>query len=434
MNTLKTDRRYIVNLLNRLNVEYCELPFNSLGIMLKADKVPLSHTLDFFLGYFNYQGISSQIPALALDPQPGEKVLDIAAAPGSKSTQIAALMENRGELYLNDISKGRLQSLNVNVQRAGVLNEIILNMAGERFGTLFAEYFDKILVDAPCTALGTLPGSPEVAGWWSYHKLEKLCVSQKQMLISALKALKPGGELVYSTCSIAPEENEALIQWLLDNYPVKILKIPLKKHISCDDGLTNYNGQSFDREMAGAIKIYPHEHGMEGFFVIKLKKHGSIGKKDKSVTVSFIPTLHYNEDEIKNELNSISDLWGINHSVWKDFRFIKTSQRIWMMCRKIKQVPAQRLHNAGILLAERRLSGWKLTNQSAQYLNGEINHRKIELTDKQLISFFADGSMKITGLEYGYYVLERESKAVATLYSANGQIKIRLPHVFRLAV
>lgn len=434
INSLKTNIDEMRDRLNQLKVDFTNLSFNPLGFILNHDHIPLSHTLEFFQGYFQYQGISSQIPALVLNPQPEERVLDMAAAPGSKSTQIAALMRNQGQLYLNDISKNRLQSLNVNVQRAGVTNEIILNMAGERFGKLFPDYFDKILVDAPCTALGTLAVSPEVADWWSYKKLKKLTVSQKQLLISAFKALRPGGELVYSTCSIAPEENEVIVQQLLENYPVKIEEIPLKKLVACNDGLTMYDEQNFDTSLSKAIRIFPHRHNMEGFFVIKVKKLDSQIKNKNPVSVNWIPTLAHDDPLIKNELISISQLWGIKKKYWNVYRYIITKSRIWMLCGKIRQIPLERLHNAGLLLSEKRITGWKLTNQSVQFLREEIHLRRIALKDEKLQELFSCENVPILGLEYGYYVLERESKAIASVYCEKNNLQIRLPHAFRLAL
>ena len=432
INTIKTTQKEMLKRLNQLKVDFTELPFNPIGFILNDDHLPLSHTLDFFQGNFQYQGISSQIPALVLNPQPGEKVLDIAAAPGSKSTQLAAMMQNLGQLYLNDISKGRLQSLNVNVQRAGLLNEIISNMAGERFGKLFPDYFDKILVDVPCTALGTLAGSPEVADWWSIDKLKKIGFSQRQLLLSAFKALKPGGELVYSTCSIAPEENEVIIQWLLDNYPVEIQDINLKEKISCDDGLIEYDKQIFNKDLTKAIRIYQHKHIMEGFFVIKLTKLDSIFKNNNQDSIKWLPALAHDDPLIRNELDALSQLWGIEHEFWQTYRFILTKNRIWMLCGEIRQIPVGRLHNAGLLLAEKRITGWKLTNQSVQVLGYQIHLRRITLNDEQLQELFSAGFIYISGLEYGYYMLERETKAIASVYWENEKLQIRLPHVFRL--
>ena len=434
INTLKSNKTEMIKRFNQLQVDFSELAFNPLGFELKDDQIPLSHTLDFFQGHFSYQGISSQIPALALDPQPGENVLDIAAAPGSKSTQMAAMMQNTGQLFLNDISKNRLQSLNVNVQRAGITNEIILNIAGERLGKLFPEYFDKILVDAPCTALGTITVNPEVTGWWSIEKLNKLSISQRQLLVSAFKALKPGGEMVYSTCSIAPEENELPVQLLIENYPISVEDITLKDTICCDDGLTRYANWNLDFNLSKAIRIYPHKHGMEGFFVIKLKKTDSVFKQGNSESVNWMSTLAFDDPQIIKDMDSLSDLWGIGKNIWSAFRFILTRNRIWMLCGKIRHIPYERLHNAGLLLSEKRLTGWKLTNQSAQYLNSSIRFRRIALNDEQLTELFANGFIHISGLEYGYYVLERESKAIASVYYENGNLQIRLPHAFRLTL
>lgn len=434
INTIKTTLTEILARLNHLNISYSPLSFNPLGFVLNDYPIPLSHTLDFFHGDFQYQGISSQIPALVLNPQPGEKVLDIAAAPGSKSTQMAALMQNLGQLYLNDISKSRLQSLNVNVQRSGVSNEVILNMAGERFGKLFPDYFDKILVDAPCTALGTLAGSPEVAHWWSFDKLKKLAVSQKQLLVSAFKALKPGGEMVYSTCSIAPEENEILIQWLIDNYPVEIQDIHLKEKLFCDDGIVQYNGHMLNQRLSRAVRLYPHKHKMEGFFVIKLKKIASPTRYTNSVLIKWLATSVYTDHLIKSELDMLSELWGIDSDHWKAYRYIMTKNRIWMMCGKIRQIPSKRLHNAGLLLAEKRITGWKLTNQSAQILGNQVYSRRITLSDEQFRGLFSTGFIPVSNLKYGYYILERGSKAIASVYWEKGKLQIRLPHTFRLVL
>jgi 16S rRNA (cytosine1407-C5)-methyltransferase len=430
INSLKISREEFLYRMNSRNVDYQPLPFYELGLELINDPLPLSHTIDFFLGYFQYQGISSQIPALVLNPKPGEKVLDIAAAPGSKSTQLAALMQNEGELYLNDISHGRLQPLNVNAQRAGLTNHVIMNLAGERYGSLFPEYFDKILVDAPCTALGTLATNPEVIGWWSLDKLNKLCVSQRQLLISAVKTLKPGGELVYSTCSVTPEENEVQIQWLIENYPVEILDIPLHRYFpSIETANSNFK---FCDGLSKSIRIFPHVHDAEGFFVIRLRKTDSIPARPNSKKMEWIGTQGWDDSLIKNELLSISAKWGIDENIWADFRYIRTRNRIWMMSPAIERVLSERFQNAGLLLGENKLRGWKLTNQSVQFLNRAITKRKIELEENALIDLFAHGTIPFKGTDSDYYALEWDNTAIASVYMDNDTIKLRLPHSFRL--
>lgn len=432
INSLKTNVDFIIKRLKKWNVNYKNLLFNPTGLELINDKIPLSHTIDFFLGYFYYQGIASQLPALVLNPKPGEVVLDIAAAPGSKSTQLAALMENQGILVLNDLSLNRIQSLNVNAQRAGIINQIILNLPGERFGKLFPGFFDKILVDAPCTALGTLASSPEIESWWTHEKLEKLCTSQKHLLIAAFKALKVGGEMVYSTCSVAPEENEMLIEWLIDKYPVEVMETPMKGKHFFESSRKSYKNQYFERSISRAIRVYPHINKTEGFFIIKLRKTGDLESEKLIAKSTWLPTLVWDGPSLRNELINISEIWGIPAQVWIKYRFLLTRHRIWLLNDEIEHVPREKLHNAGLLLAEKRISGWKLTNQSAQFFNKKIANRRISLEENQMVQLFSDGTLDVPHLEYGYYVLEWNNQIIASIYCENDRIKIRLPHSFRL--
>lgn len=432
INTLRMNADDFKKRLIKLRVEYRDLPFTPLGLEIVNDHIPLSHTIDFFLGYFHYQGVASQIPALVLDVQPGQRVLDIAAAPGSKSTQLAALMKNQGVLILNDRSQQRLQALNVNVQRAGMINQVILNLAGERISKIYPSWFDKVLVDAPCSALGTLAGSPEVASWWSIEKLKKLCISQKQLLISAYKALKIGGELVYSTCSITPEENEQLIDWMLDHYPLRVMDIPKRADFPGSGGITSYQGQRFRPKLQKALRLYPHQHGTEGFFVIKLKKMDETVRERRLSQAHFVPTLPWDDPELLPQLQNISEMWGIALTEWQNYRYRLSKDKIWLLHTGIEEIPLERLHNAGLLLAEKRLSGWKLTNQSAQYFNRSICKRRITLDEALLVMLFERGVIANPGVPAGYHVLEWDNTVVAIVYCDADILKLRLPHSFHL--
>ncbi|MCI0496551.1 RsmB/NOP family class I SAM-dependent RNA methyltransferase, partial [candidate division KSB1 bacterium] len=160
VNTLKTTVPAFEEKLLQWQVDYQPHPLNPTGFILQEDKLPLSHTLAFFLGEFFYQGIASQLPVLALDPQPGETILDMSAAPGSKATQIAALMNNSGQLVLNDPSPGRNTILTRHAHRAGIQHDVVLRAPGQQIGQLFPEFFDRVLVDAPCSGLGTFAAKP----------------------------------------------------------------------------------------------------------------------------------------------------------------------------------------------------------------------------------------------------------------------------------
>src|SRR3989344_4416063 len=167
-------------------------------------------------GYLYVQSLSSMIPALVLAPQPKDLVLDITAAPGSKTTQMAMLMGNTGEIVANDISRVRLFKLEANAKTQGVSNIKIVNTPAQRIWQMYQEYFDKTLVDVPCSMEGRFDThEPKTYAGWSLKKVKTLAKDQKWILRSAVSATKAGGAIVYSTCTLSPEENEGVIDWIL---------------------------------------------------------------------------------------------------------------------------------------------------------------------------------------------------------------------------
>ena len=431
-NTLKRSATYIRKRLQELGVPFESVPFNPNGFTLLEDSLPLSHTLDFFCGYFQYQGLASQIPPLVLNPSPGERVLDMAASPGSKATQIAALMQNQGLLYVNDVSARRVRILSNNLQKAGSINNILTLLPGERFGNLLPEFFDKILLDAPCTALGTLTQNPEIASWWGYGRLQKIVDLQKRLFISAYKALKVGGELVYSTCSIAPEENELLIDEMLRTYPMEIIPIKIKGSNDFSAGLTTFRGQKLHPDLQYSLRILPHLHGMEGFFIVKLRKLEARKPTSGASPDLFYPTTPFEDASTKQALAQISQTWGISETFWQNYRYLLKKDRIWILNRDIEMVPTHELSSAGLLLAEKKRIGWKLFNQSVQFLESQITNRRISLSGDQLVKLFAAGQLAISDFPAGYYVLIWDDIPRGSLYSDGNQLKIKLPHKFGL--
>ena len=434
LNSLKTKSQYFKDWLKAKTIAFEEIPFNINGFKIPDDSLPLSHTLNFFKGYFQYQGISSQIPALVLNPQPGETVLDMAAAPGSKSTQLAALMKNKGQLILNDAVRHRLQPLNANAQKAGLINQIISYLPAERFGNLFPNYFDKILLDAPCTALGTISSNPEIASWWSEEKLRKLTAVQHGLLVSACKSLKTGGELVYSTCSIAPEENEMAVQKIIDKYNMEILPVPDMRGIQFLPGMAAYQDKKFHAKMHEAVRTAPHIHGLEGFFVCRLRKTGGHKLQPHLPSADFFQTTGPSDKFIADDLALIADYWGIEKNFFDDFRFIKTKNRIWLANNEITEIPENGFTNAGLLFAERKSHSWKLFNQSVQLLGNGVKNRIIKFNEEMLTEIFAGGRIKNPGYKGGYYILEWQGAPLASLYADKDTMRMRLPHYFKLVI
>lgn len=231
-------------------------------------------------GYLYVQSFSSMIPALVLAPQPGEKILDITAAPGSKTTQMAMMMGNTGEIVANDISRVRLFKLEANLKIQGVTNVKVVSLPAQRVWRQYPEYFDKTLVDVPCSMEGRFDAhEPKSYAGWSVKKVKSLAKDQKWILRSAVSATKPGGTIVYSTCTISPEENEGVIDWILNKEKgsVKVESI-IFSGVKSVQGIEKWYEETYSPEVKKTVRILPSAT-MEGFFVAKLKKIKSTVKQ-----------------------------------------------------------------------------------------------------------------------------------------------------------
>jgi len=237
----------------------------------------IGKAVEHLLGYYYIQEVSSMMPALVLNPTKEDNVLDLCASPGSKSTQIASMMENKGVFISNDLSLDRIRILSTNMQRCGVTNVVITQHEGVNLCNRLNKIgfqFTKILVDVPCSGEGTLRLSPKTASMFNLNLIKKLSSTQKSLLLNALKILKVGGEIVYSTCTHAPEENEEIISYILNNFPVEIqeVKLPLKTK----QGITAWQNKEYNKKVEKCVRIYPQDNNTEGFFIAKLKKIGEI--------------------------------------------------------------------------------------------------------------------------------------------------------------
>ncbi|MDD5162625.1 MAG: RsmB/NOP family class I SAM-dependent RNA methyltransferase [Candidatus ainarchaeum sp.] len=245
-------------------------------IMLIESKLlpgEIGKAIEHLLGYYYVQEVSSMMPAFALEPKPGEFVLDLCASPGSKTTQIAALMENSGAIIANDRAVDRIISLCSNLERCAVGNTIVTKEDAiflcQEMGSINLE-FDKILVDVPCSGEGNIRSNPKTLITWSIGAIRQLSDLQKKIAISASALLKKGGTMVYSTCTHAPEENEEVVSYLAQKKGLVIEKasLPLKSR----HGIKEWGKSSFVEGIENACRIYPQDNDCEGFFVAKLKK------------------------------------------------------------------------------------------------------------------------------------------------------------------
>jgi tRNA (cytosine49-C5)-methyltransferase len=247
-------------------------------ILRKGLQKDLEKTDPYQKGDIYIQGLSSMIPPLALNPQPGELVLDLTAAPGSKTTQMASLMKGLGQIVACDNNPIRVEKLRANVDRQGAT---LVNIPDASDGGLFwknhFEVFDRVLLDAPCSSEGRFQlDEPSTYGYWRKETNRKMAKDQRRLFKSAFYSLKPGGTMVYSTCTFAPEENEMVLDWALETYgdALEIEDIPLSLPATTR-GLSGWDGVKFHPSVIKALRILPTAD-MEGFFAARLKKTKSV--------------------------------------------------------------------------------------------------------------------------------------------------------------
>lgn len=284
-NTLKTKRKDLAKVLIQRGVSLDPVAeWSKVGLKIYESQVPIGATPEYLAGHYILQSPSSFLPVMTLAPQPNEKILDMAAAPGGKTTYIAQLMKNTGVLVANDLKKERLKSLVANCHRLGVNNCVVTNYDGRKLPGIYTK-FDRVLLDAPCSGLGVIARDHSIKVQKTPRDVMKLSHLQKEMILAAIDAVdahsKTGGYVVYSTCSISMEENEWVVEYALQNRYVKLVETGLEVG---EPGFTNFREKRFHQTMKLAKRIYPHVHNMDGFFVAKLRKFANGVKSVEAIS------------------------------------------------------------------------------------------------------------------------------------------------------
>ncbi len=240
------------------------------ALQIADSKVPIGATPEYMAGHYMLQTASSLLPVLALGAQPGERILDMSAAPGGKATHIAAMMGNTGALFANDRSAERTKALAANIMRMGVTNAVVTCMDGREIGAALSG-FDRVLLDAPCSGTGVVSKDASVKTARSEEDVAKLVLAQKELVLAAIDAARVGGTVVYSTCSVLVEENEAVVDYALKKRP-NVRLVPTGLRVDGRPGFANYCGLVMHPSVRLAQRFYPHVHNMDGFFVAKFVK------------------------------------------------------------------------------------------------------------------------------------------------------------------
>jgi NOL1/NOP2/sun family putative RNA methylase len=261
VNPLVANAGDVLYRLESKGVKLEKIPYLPFGYWIRDARFSLGATTEYLRGMYYLQDAAAQLPVLILDPQPGERVLDMCAAPGGKTTQLAAMMQNKGVIVSFEKALHRLASLKANLERCRVQDCVVYHASAARASGVF----DKVLLDAPCA--GNFASDPEWLKKRSIADVKHNVPLQKQLLSAASKCLRLGGTLVYSTCSLEPEENELVIDWAVKNLPLKCMPIDISVGVPA---FTKPFGIALDSQLVNCRRLWPVNGENEGFFVAKM--------------------------------------------------------------------------------------------------------------------------------------------------------------------
>nr|WP_209439250.1 16S rRNA (cytosine(1407)-C(5))-methyltransferase RsmF [Intestinirhabdus alba] len=378
VNTLKISVADFLALTARYGWSLTPVPWCAEGFWIERDEeasLPLGSTAEHLSGLFYIQEASSMLPVAALfaDGEAPQRVMDMAAAPGSKTTQIAARMGNRGAILANEFSASRVKVLHANVSRCGVANVALTHFDGRVFGAALPEAFDAILLDAPCSGEGVVRKDPNALKNWSVEGNREIAATQRELIDSAFHALRPGGTLVYSTCTLNREENEAVVQWLKARYPDAVEFLPL-------GALFPDAGRALTEE--GFLHVFPQIYDCEGFFVARLRKTQALpplpAPKYKVGNFPFTPVKAREAALIARAANACGLRWDDNLRLWQ------RDKEVWLFPTAIEPLIGRvRFSRPGIKLAESHNKGYRWQHEAAIALGEADRSCAFELSEAE---------------------------------------------------
>lgn len=368
VNTLKISVGAFLDLVSPYGWQLTPVPWCEEGFWIERDdeeSLPLGSTAEHLSGLFYIQEASSMLPVAALfaDENQPERVMDVAAAPGSKTTQIAARMNNRGAILANEFSASRVKVLHANISRCGIHNVALTHFDGRVFGAALPEAFDAILLDAPCSGEGVVRKDPDALKNWSVESNLEIAATQRELIDSAFHALRPGGTLVYSTCTLNCDENEDVCLWLKQRYvdAVEFLRLD-----------TLFDSASHAATPEGFLHVFPQIYDCEGFFVARLRKTRAVdplpAPKFKVGNFPFAPVKGREAAQAQAAASKVGLHWDESLRLWM------RDKELWLFPVNIEPLIGKvRFSRLGIRLAEIHNKGYRWQHEAVIALAGSEN-------------------------------------------------------------
>ncbi|CAG9296733.1 16S rRNA (cytosine(1407)-C(5))-methyltransferase RsmF [Celerinatantimonas diazotrophica] len=401
------------------------IPWCDTGFWIERDDdtIALGNTIEHLGGLFYIQEASSMLPVSALfhliSPNDAPLILDAAAAPGSKTTQIAAILEHQGAIVANEFSASRIKGLYSNIQRCGIANVALTHYNADVFGRWLPEIFDGILLDAPCSGEGTLRKDPQAMNNWSVEHVKEIATLQLTLLDSALHALKPDGVVIYSTCTLNRLENEQVVELIQQRYPQAVEVVPLG---------TLFPDAQRALTTEGYLHVWPQVYDSEGFFVAAIKKKASLTIKPVHKKVRPLPFTKASPKQLQQISSYLKRQFGI--VLQEHYVVMIRDNEYWLFPEAIYQLTGEiRFDRIGLKIAEQFKDQWRLTHEAAIHWAEQINKNTIELTLEQAARYYQGQDIKWPDSKAGggEVLLSAQGVHLGLGKRLNGKIKNRLP-------
>ncbi len=358
----------------------------------------------YFAGMYYLQEPSAMSTASLLPVEEGDRVLDICAAPGGKSTELAAKLKGTGLLVSNDISNSRAKALLKNLELFGVGNSLITSVAPNELAKHFPSFFDKILIDAPCSGEGMFRKQSNMTTAWENNGVDLFVGLQRSILKEAVTMLKPGGKLIYSTCTFSPEENEQSIQYLLSlDDSLSLVELPL--YDGWDKGHPEWGTEGdCNEELTKCRRLWPHKVKGEGHFVAMVEKKADLNYIDDK-------TASYNFSKTKLSIETVDFIKNIKHS-FDPKRMDVLKDKVYYIPKDLPDVRGLRILRCGLLMGEMKKNRFEPSQALAMFLkkNEFDNSISLKCNDDRVVRYLKGETIELfeqelAGISDGYVLI-----------------------------
>lgn len=390
------------------------IPWTSNGFYYQKDKQPAKHPY-YFAGLYYIQEPSAMTPASYLAVEPGDRVLDLCAAPGGKSTELAAKLQGKGVLISNDISNTRAKALLKNIEMAGVKNAIVMSEEPKKMAKYFKGYFDKILIDAPCSGEGMFRKEPAMVKNWEEHRVTYYSEIQKEIVSQAVTMLRPGGLLAYSTCTFSPEENEDTIQYILNEYS-DMHVTAVERYKDFDHGHPEWAQGQQSQELYNCIRLWPWRIKGEGHFL-------AILQKDADTETSVCKEYKKKPAKLPDEFHQFMTDVSLD---WTEEQIEVMEERVYLLPKGLNDMKGLRILRSGLYLGDSKKNRFEPSQALASALKSNEYTRCIQLSseDPRVIRYLKGETIEVEDdYENGWNLICVDGFSLGWGKLANGSVK-----------